>query len=90
MFFINCIVWYLVINCLNEKINAKFSDPPLPIVMWHGMGDSCCNPRTMGYFSELIKSTLENVYIHSIQIGNNIYEVLVKFILNLIYFNLLI
>ena len=24
------------------------SEGPTPIVLWHGMGDSCCNPISMG------------------------------------------
>jgi len=22
---------------------------PTPVVLWHGMGDSCCNPLSMGW-----------------------------------------
>lgn len=48
---------------------------PLPLVMWHGMGDSCCNPNTMGYFKSLIEENVDGIYVHSIQIGNNMFEV---------------
>lgn len=24
----------------------------LPIVLWHGMGDTCCNPLSIGYLKE--------------------------------------
>jgi hypothetical protein len=31
---------------------------PLPIVLWHGMGDTCCNPISIGG----VKSALEKQY----------------------------
>lgn len=27
---------------------ASATPPPLPIVLWHGMGDTCCDPLTTG------------------------------------------
>jgi len=44
---------------------------PLPVVMWHGMGDSCCNPQSMGYIEDLIKQHVPGVYVHSIMLGSN-------------------
>merc|ERR1712004_499686 len=41
-----------------------------PTVLWHAMGDSCCNPITMGYFIDTIKSET-NAYVLSLQIGDN-------------------
>ncbi|KAJ3033398.1 hypothetical protein HK097_004856 [Rhizophlyctis rosea] len=41
----------------------------LPVVLWHGMGDSCCGP-SMGNITELIQSQLSNVYVHSVRIGD--------------------
>jgi len=43
---------------------------PTPIVIWHGMGDSCCNPLSMGSVMKMIDRHLPGVYIHSLQIGN--------------------
>ena len=43
----------------------------LPVVLWHGMGDSCCNPLSMGYFKELLEKHMPNVYVHSLQIGDS-------------------
>ena len=58
-----------------------------PTVLWHAMGDSCCNPITMGYFIDTIKSVIfpfliplvfkiqslqeTNAYVLSLQIGDN-------------------
>jgi len=38
------------------------------------MGDSCCNPLSMGYIKRLIQEHLPGTYVYSVQIGNNIIE----------------
>ncbi|XP_046995486.1 palmitoyl-protein thioesterase 1 [Schistocerca americana] len=45
-----------------------------PIVMWHGMGDSCCNPISLGRIKLVIEDTFPGVYVKSIKIGANIIE----------------
>lgn len=45
---------------------------PLPVVLWHGMGDSCCNPLSMGRISKVIKKHKTGIFVHSIKIGKNI------------------
>jgi palmitoyl-protein thioesterase len=32
--------------------------PPLPVVLWHGMGDSCCSPHSLGAVAAAIKEEL--------------------------------
>jgi hypothetical protein len=27
---------------------GQVEEGPTPVVLWHGMGDSCCNPSSMG------------------------------------------
>lgn len=44
----------------------------LPIVMWHGMGDSCCSEYSMGAVADGIRAALPGVLVHSIAIGGNI------------------
>ena len=34
----------------------------LPVVIWHGMGDSCCNPASMGRIKQVIEGVSENFY----------------------------
>lgn len=48
------------------------SGGPTPIVLWHGMGDSCCNPLSMGALKGRLKDELPGVYVHSLMIGNNV------------------
>lgn len=43
----------------------------LPIVLWHGMGDSCCNPMSMGSIKRILEDNIPNVYVKSLEIGTN-------------------
>ena len=45
-----------------------------PVVLWHGMGDSCCNPLSLGTLIKLIKHQLPDSYVLSLRIGSNIVE----------------
>lgn len=45
---------------------------PTPVVLWHGMGDSCCNPLSMGSIKRLIEENIPDVYVHSVEIGGNV------------------
>ncbi|RKP27660.1 palmitoyl protein thioesterase, partial [Syncephalis pseudoplumigaleata] len=36
------------------------------VVLWHGMGDNCCSPRSMGAVAKFIESRLPGVFVHSI------------------------
>ena len=51
---------------------AVCSSPP--IVLWHGMGDSCCNPLSLGSLIKLIKRQLPDPYVLSLRIGSNLVE----------------
>jgi len=44
---------------------------PTPVLLWHGMGDSCCNPSSMGSIKDMLEAELPDVYVHSLMIGNN-------------------
>jgi len=45
-----------------------------PVVLWHGMGDTCCYPFSMGHIKELIEQNLPGVYVYSIEVGNTLEE----------------
>uniref|UniRef100_T1J8U1 Palmitoyl-protein thioesterase 1 n=1 Tax=Strigamia maritima TaxID=126957 RepID=T1J8U1_STRMM len=47
---------------------------PTPVVLWHGMGDSCCNPLSMGSIKKLIEDNVPGVHVLSLRIGNNVIE----------------
>jgi len=42
-----------------------------PVVLWHGMGDTCCFPFSMGRIGDLITNQTGS-YVHSVMIGDNI------------------
>ena len=45
---------------------------PLPVVLWHGMGDNCCMPFSMGAIQAEVAKT--GAFVHSIRIGRNAAE----------------
>ncbi|CAD7696417.1 unnamed protein product [Ostreobium quekettii] len=51
-------------------ISAPSAGPfPLPIVIWHGMGDSCCSPMGIGHIADNLRKYL-GVYVYSIATGD--------------------
>ncbi|GAX86156.1 hypothetical protein CEUSTIGMA_g13569.t1 [Chlamydomonas eustigma] len=52
-------------------LRAPVGDLDLPVVMWHGMGDSCCEPlRSVGALKKMIEDKL-GVYVLSIATGTS-------------------
>jgi len=43
-----------------------------PTVLWHGMGDTCCYPFSMGHIKKLIEENLPGTYVYSIEVGDSI------------------
>jgi len=61
-------------NSTGYHINStkqRNGNGPVPIVLWHGMGDSCCNPLSMGYIKSLLEQEINGVYVHSLMIGDS-------------------
>ncbi|XP_032674292.1 palmitoyl-protein thioesterase 1 [Odontomachus brunneus] len=58
--------------CLHEKKNA--TSVPVPIVLWHGMGDSCCFSFSLGRIQQILQEQIPNVYVHSIRIGDDVIQ----------------
>lgn len=48
------------------------SSQPVPLVIWHGMGDTCCFPFSMGKIMKLVEAHVSGIYIQSIEIGDSI------------------
>ncbi|KAH8287023.1 hypothetical protein KR054_000744, partial [Drosophila jambulina] len=44
----------------------------LPVVLWHGMGDTCCAPFSLGAIMSLIVEQTKGGYVRSVEIGGNI------------------
>ncbi|KAI6228774.1 Palmitoyl-protein hydrolase 1 [Aphelenchoides fujianensis] len=48
---------------------------PTPVVIWHGMGDSCCNPLSMGRIRKLIRSEgPQGIYVKNLMLGANVFS----------------
>ncbi|XP_018357055.1 PREDICTED: palmitoyl-protein thioesterase 1 isoform X2 [Trachymyrmex septentrionalis] len=56
-------------DCLREDIKSTGS--PVPVVLWHGMGDSCCFSFSLGKIQQILQDEIPGIYVHSIRIGNN-------------------
>uniref|UniRef100_A0A7N6BXV6 Palmitoyl-protein thioesterase 1 n=1 Tax=Anabas testudineus TaxID=64144 RepID=A0A7N6BXV6_ANATE len=46
----------------------------VPLVLWHGMGDSCCNPLSMGAIKKMVEEEIPGIYVLSLMIGKNVVE----------------
>ncbi|XP_038656207.1 palmitoyl-protein thioesterase 1-like [Scyliorhinus canicula] len=46
---------------------------PTPVVIWHGMGDSCCEEFTLK-FIKLVEETVPGSYVLSLKIGKTVQE----------------
>jgi len=60
----------LVVHAI--KVTPKVLDNPRPVVIWHGMGDTCCNPFSMGAVKDEIQRLIPGVYVYSVEIGGSI------------------
>eukprot|EP01089_Gocevia_fonbrunei_P014355 TRINITY_DN3919_c0_g2_i2.p1 TRINITY_DN3919_c0_g2~~TRINITY_DN3919_c0_g2_i2.p1 ORF type:complete len:299 (-),score=47.10 TRINITY_DN3919_c0_g2_i2:3-899(-) len=60
----------LIVACIVLSVAAE----PRPVVMWHGMGDTCCNPLSMGWIQDLIEKYIPGVYVYSIEVGGNVVD----------------
>ncbi|XP_046686845.1 palmitoyl-protein thioesterase 1-like [Homalodisca vitripennis] len=73
-------MWSFFLIALLIPLSACLSITPQPlpiakpIVMWHGMGDCCCNPLSLGKITKFLEQQMPNVYVKSIMIGNNVVE----------------
>ncbi|KAL0962447.1 hypothetical protein UPYG_G00340120 [Umbra pygmaea] len=59
----------LFLNPVNGYENAT-----VPLVLWHGMGDSCCNPLSMGAIKKMIEEFIPGIYVLSLMIGKTVVQ----------------
>ncbi|XP_056154944.1 palmitoyl-protein thioesterase 1 [Lampris incognitus] len=52
----------------------KSNNGTLPLVLWHGMGDSCCNPLSMGAIKKMVEVEIPGIDVVSLMIGENVIE----------------
>uniref|UniRef100_A0A671LDL4 Palmitoyl-protein thioesterase 1 n=2 Tax=Sinocyclocheilus anshuiensis TaxID=1608454 RepID=A0A671LDL4_9TELE len=46
----------------------------VPLVIWHGMGDSCCNPLSMGAMKKMVEEEVLGIYVLSLMIGKSVVQ----------------
>jgi hypothetical protein len=49
---------YVALIIIMFKCGVIGAVVPLPVVLWHGMGDSCCGNHSIGAVAEKIRHTL--------------------------------
>ncbi|XP_078361110.1 palmitoyl-protein thioesterase 1-like [Oculina patagonica] len=61
---------------LASVLSCCFADSngTVPAVIWHGMGDSCCNPLSMGTIVSMLEKKIPGIYVRSLMIGDSIVQ----------------
>lgn len=86
MHFINCAIYLLCSLLLpfgqansegksegdRAEDNVNNNAAVLPVVLWHGMGDTCCLPFSLGSIKKLIEEQTNGTYVRSLKIGSNV------------------
>lgn len=67
------VLFGLWIICVCGEVVDK-AGGPVPLVIWHGMGDSCCNPLSMGGIKKLVEQQIPGIYVLSLEIGDSIVQ----------------
>ncbi|XP_006867646.1 PREDICTED: palmitoyl-protein thioesterase 1 [Chrysochloris asiatica] len=60
--------------CAAGALGSRDPPTPLPLVLWHGMGDSCCNPLSMGAVKKMVEKKIPGIYVLSLEIGKTLIE----------------
>ncbi|XP_075255348.1 palmitoyl-protein thioesterase 1-like [Convolutriloba macropyga] len=80
---IRCLLQFLALVAISYSVvvsKAKHhpkrfeANETTPVVLWHGMGDICCNPLSMGSIKRQIERQVPGIYVYSIMVGDNIVE----------------
>ncbi|XP_040564861.1 palmitoyl-protein thioesterase 1 [Lepeophtheirus salmonis] len=66
--------WTGVFAVFAFSVVTQASSNSTPVILWHGMGDSCCNPFSMGSVKKVIEREIPDIYVKSLMIGNNVIQ----------------
>jgi hypothetical protein len=58
-----CICSAVVCLPLAQKHSDEEDAATHAVVLWHGMGDTCCLPTSMGYVKKMIEKAIPGVYV---------------------------
>jgi hypothetical protein len=50
-------IFLVVVSVLKGTLSEGI-ESPLPVVLWHGMGDSCCAPHSIGAVANRIRKAI--------------------------------
>ncbi|CAJ0929756.1 unnamed protein product, partial [Mesorhabditis belari] len=70
LIFTSCILGVSGKSKLSKSLRIQATN--VPVVVWHGMGDSCCNPLSMGAVKKLIEETVPGIYVKNLMLGDNV------------------
>lgn len=79
MYFVKRTIVFIFL-LINASQNLSFADdvpsspPQLPVVLWHGMGDSCCYSFSLGAIKKIIEDEVPGIKVISIRIGKDTVE----------------
>ncbi|KAB0796434.1 hypothetical protein PPYR_10495 [Photinus pyralis] len=62
---------FLLLTCSVLLVTPKNFTP---IVLWHGMGDACCFPYSLGAIQKHLNDSLPGVHMLSLKIGNSVID----------------
>ena len=75
---IRCLLHFLALVAISYSVvvsKAKHhpkrfeANETTPVVLWHGMGDICCNPLSMGSIKRQIERQVPGIYVYSIMVS---------------------
>lgn len=64
--------WRLLVYLAALCLGCHAQDKPTPLVIWHGMGDTCCFFFSMGRIKQMVEERIPGIYVRSLMIGDNI------------------
>ncbi|XP_045112679.1 palmitoyl-protein thioesterase 1-like isoform X2 [Portunus trituberculatus] len=64
--------WQLIVYLATLCLGCYAEDKPTPLVIWHGMGDTCCFFFSMGRIKKMVEERIPGIYVRSLMIGGNI------------------
>ncbi|XP_075995762.1 palmitoyl-protein thioesterase 1 isoform X2 [Genypterus blacodes] len=71
------LLWFLlsvpVLLTAGSPVNRS-ANGTVPLVLWHGMGDNCCNPFSMGAIKKMIEEEVPGIKVTSLMIGKNVIQ----------------
>ncbi|XP_062889634.1 palmitoyl-protein thioesterase 1-like isoform X5 [Mobula hypostoma] len=68
-----CLLFFCLVLGASSRKAVRNSTQSPPVVIWHGMGDSCCKGLTL-HFIRLVKEAIPGIYVLPLEIGSTVEE----------------